>query len=1036
MIVSIVVPLSGQTTQHGELSLFVLNEGKPLVSEATIFSVDGKSEMNYKSDNDGYIFAILEEGQHKVELFAKENGVMQSYLRKFVIIKKRKQSQIIVSLNKDNSLSLVDEELPIIQNNEQKSEDNTSKKELTFGILNGLILSSDDKSPVVGARIFVRGSSVEGLSDKEGKFSLKIASGAQAISIIHSNFSAQTIKVSITQDTTTQKEITLSPASLEMEEFVVLAPHVSGSVAAVIAEEKNSESIANIVGSEQMSKQGDSDAASALKRVAGITIVRGKYIYVRGLGDRYSATEMNSMPLPSPNPIKRTIPLDLFPSGVIGSLQVQKTFSPDITGAFGGGYVNVRTKEADEDYIKIKLGMNQHSSTGSRIITSIGSNTDYLGVDSGFRSFDQAFINSVTPVVGQEPPAISNTPQEMQAMLQKRSINRRISQVPYGGEMAVEVAKTFEIDDEQTFTVLANYGYKQESSLRQYTDYDYLLSADGIQDPNPDNTATTDLYRNTIKHGGLLNLGYSYNDFKINYTKLYVLNTLNQSRDIDGTFGENNSIEHGTYFEWQERELNVDQIHGTSKYHLVVDNDFSFGAELATAREFVPNDVFYDYKKRFPTQPYEFLKNQSKLTFNNRTTDDDLFNINFKNKAYIPMLSDDDYIEAGYTLENKDREGRRNELTIQSGIKDKEVAQGQINGIINYSDGSDLDYSLTSQAKDQYNANLNRNALYFKSLVKPQDDISIVFGVRYVDLKQSVEQFKVEQNLVTIENSALNFTKTLPSASLKYSIDDDNQLRFAYTETFVYPDFREFINSEFIHPVFLAKVAGNPDLVETDIQSYDIRYDHYFNKLDSINMSLFYKHMDNPIEDTTEFTTSTLDKFSFDNAKAADLMGIELSFAKNLEFVSHYLDRVSFSGNYTYLQSEISLTAEQKNKYVTQERGLQGLSPEVINLSLTYNETDVRTVNLSYNKMSERLMRVALKNGDVVLGLDDYEVPPQLLDFTWIEKFHSDTLESDMDLTVKVKNLLDGETVWKQGELTTLKYKTGTSFSMTLNAKF
>ena len=143
---------------------------------------------------------------------------------------------------------------------------------------------------------------------------------------------------------------------MELEEFIVLAPKVHGSLTSVMAEEKQSNAITNILSSEQMSKKGDSSAASALKRVTGVTLVDGKNVFVRGLGDRYSNIEMNSMPLPSPDPTKRIVPLDIFPSGVISSMKVQKSATADIPASFGGGYIDIRTKDsAKDDYVKLTL---------------------------------------------------------------------------------------------------------------------------------------------------------------------------------------------------------------------------------------------------------------------------------------------------------------------------------------------------------------------------------------------------------------------------------------------------------------------------------------------------------------------------------------------------------------------------------------------------------------------------------------------------------------------------------------------------------
>ena len=1029
----------------GELSLYVLKDGKPLPEQQVVIlellsdteNGAAASEMfgaEWMTDAQGYLTTAMPEGRYQLQLLATDNGTPQAFVKKNFVIASGKQTQIILSLKTDNTLSFADVEAPADLATEAETKKSVARVNGTVALT---LLSGEDEKPVQGARVFVPGVKVNAISDAAGYIVIDLPEGNQTLSIIHTSYSSQSIKVTVLPKEMVSRTVELSPAAMELEEFVVLAPQVEGSIAAVMAEVRNSETIANVIGSAQMSKQGDSNAASALKRVPGITIIGGKYIYVRGLGDRYSNTELNGMSLPSPNPIKRTVPLDMFPSMVIGSLQVQKTFTPDITGAFGGGYVNVRTKSnVDEDHASIKMGINAHDSAGKDATTYEGADSDWTGYDHSFRPFPGSFNSASLPTVGSTPPTLNYTDAELRSMLQRRDVNAQSTTVPYGGEVQVEFGKQFTIADEHELSLLASYGYKGESSLRTYTSYDYLVSRDGVQTPTPDNTATNDMLQTTIQHGGIISLGYQFRNLELQYTKLFVLNTLDQTRDVNGTFGENNSKEHQYYFEWQERELNIDQLSGGLDYKLWVDNRFDFGAELAQASEYVPNDVYYNYKQYFSTQPYVFARPDSMLSYSHRTTDDKLYNVYAKNRAQVPMLSDEDYLEAGIVTEHKEREGRRVDLQMQSNIKDLGVSSGPINGIINYGDGSDLDFSLTSLPRDQYNAELDRNAYYVKGMIKPTEAMDITFGGRYVDLRQTVEQYQVDNNIIVLTPNTLKFNKVLPSLGMTYRLDDSNQFRLAYSETFIYPDFREFVNAEFMHPLYLAKVAGNPGLIETDIQSIDARYEYYMNETDALTAALFYKHMDNPIEDTRAFTTGTLPRFSFDNSKAAELAGIELSWYKHLDFIDSSLENVSFGGNYTYIYSKVELTPEQQAKFVTQDRGLQGLSPQVLNLSLTYDDPKTRSVNLSYNKMARRLMRVALKNGDVILGLDDYEIPPHLLDFTWIEKFEVDALNTTLDLTFKVKNLLDDETVWEQGSQTTFKYKTGRSYSFSVRATF
>lgn len=1031
---------------NGELSLYILKNGKPLPEQTVLIYKLPEAQPNefqavetmpkaaeFLTDKQGYLSSALPAGKYQLQVVAKEDGIAQAFVKKNFVIVSDKQTQIILALKGDNTLAFADTEAP--EELQQSVAEETKK--LINGSVALTLLSSEDDTPVAGARIFVPGLKVDAVTDAKGQVVIDLPEGNRTLSIIHTSYSSQNVKVNVLPNEMTMKTIELSPASMELEEFVVLAPHVEGSIAAMIAEEKNSESIANIVGSEQMSKQGDSNAASALKRIAGITVIGGKDIYVRGLGDRYSSTELNGMPLPSPNPIKRTVPLDMFPAGVIGSLQVQKTFTPDITGAFGGGYVNVRTKKsAPEDYVQMKVGAKMHSSYGEDVTTYQGSSSDWTGYDHSYRPFPQSFTDQMLPVVGQTPPTLTQSDAEMQKLYQLRNIDPQSTTVPLGKDIGIEVAKNIEFGDEHELSILANYGYKTESELVKYTSYDYIISSSGEIYPTPDNTITNNLYRTNIQHGGMINAAYALHNFDMRYTLLYVLNTLDQTRDVNGTFGENNSEEHQYYFEWQERELFINQLTGGFDYDIGLVNRFDFGGEVASASEYAPNDVDYNYKKYFANGPYVFENPDSKLTYNHRTTNDKLYNLFIKNQTIIPMLSDEDYIEIGGVTESKKREGRRVEITMQSKLRDDSITSGPISDTINYGDGSDLNNDLTSRPKDQYNASLDRNAVYFKGLLKPSESVDITYGARYVNLVQSVDQFATEQNVVQIENYALKFNKILPSIGVRVGVTEDDQLRFAYSQTFIYPDFREFVNAEFIHPVFLAKVSGNPDLVETDIQSFDFRYDHYFNTTDNVSASLFYKYMKNPIEDTQEFTTGTLPRFSFDNSESADLAGVELGWYNHLDFIHDALEDVIVSGNYTYIYSKVNFTEAQKKKFVTQSRGLQGLSPQVFNLSFTYDKLDVRSVNMSFNWMDKRLMRVALKNGDVILGLDDYEIPPMLLDFTWIEKFRSDWLGSDMAATFKVRNILDDETKWEQGGKTTLEYKTGREFSLSFSAKF
>ncbi|MCW9025735.1 MAG: TonB-dependent receptor, partial [Thiovulaceae bacterium] len=482
----------------GSLSISIFKNGKPLSDTKVI--IDAKNK--YMTDTDGSLEIFLSAGKHKVEIFGKERDINLGYFKRSVEIKKDKDTQITAEFSEDDS-DEIDIDTPF-------DTDIAINKSTGKAIFSGEVISSDTNKSVPNARIFVMGTDIDARTDAKGKFELEVPSGINLnISFIHSEHTSQTLKnIVLDKDATMQKTIVLTPASMELEEFVVLAPKVKGSIASIMAEEKESQSIASIIGSEQMKKQGDSSAASALKRVAGVTLMGGKYIYVRGLGDRYSATELNSMALPSPNPIKRTVPLDLFPSGVISSLEVQKTFSSNIPGTFGGGYVNVRTKDNfSEDKAKISIGASAHSSMGNSANSYQGNSNDWTGYDDNYRPLNSLYTQTTVPQVGQTEPTINYSNDEMQNFTTQRSYNLKNTTVPMGQSIALEFSKSIDLD-EHKFYISGSYGYKSDAKNVTYNNYEYRISSSGEQSDDLENYSLNNRYIENISHGGLFNIGY------------------------------------------------------------------------------------------------------------------------------------------------------------------------------------------------------------------------------------------------------------------------------------------------------------------------------------------------------------------------------------------------------------------------------------------------------------------------------------------------------------------------------------------------
>ncbi|MEA3370883.1 MAG: carboxypeptidase-like regulatory domain-containing protein, partial [Campylobacterota bacterium] len=934
------------------------------------------------------------------------------------------------------------------------------------GIIHGVVLTSDKSLPIANARVFVKGTSIDAKTDELGNFYVEVPADTKLnISIVHSEYSAQTIAdLEVAKDDTINTEVKLTPASMELEEFIVLAPKVEGSISSIMNEEKKTNAIANIIGSDQMSKKGDSDAASALKRVTGVTLVDGKSIYVRGLGDRYSNTEMNSLPLPSPDPLKRSVPLDIFPSGVIKSMKVQKSGTADIPASFGGGYVDIRTKDSSkEDYVKLSIGIRGNSNTGKETVAYKGSQSDWTGHDDGYRAINSQILAESQVVPGEkvkdfvtEIPGLREgyTKEELSKFTQDfantRSYNVTKEKLPFGGSGSLEGAVNFEPIDKHKITLFGNYRYKQEHKSREETiaKYDMDITTGSLLE-NPDQEGKALKSYSEYSQAGIFNIGYNYADiFKVKYTKLYSHTGTSVTKLTEGEFGSNQGELYSFYdLQWEERTLDVDQISGNFDYSIFNNEaNFRFGYEDATAKLYQPNNYRYYYlldEGAIDNQPY--MSDQESNHVATRQESEDTQNAFYlKNKFHFDLLSSDDFIDIGFSNSKKERTSTQlkyffkyyNTTTTPSNRYTDDVDtiySTYVTPDINYNDRN-LRLHTLSRAQDNFDASVEQQNYYISAFFKPLESLELLVGARGADVTQTVYQYSLENQIVKVTPNELKLDEIYPSMSMKYHLNKSNIVDFAYSKTYVLPDLRESSEGVFVHPYDIADIRGNPDLVYTNIDSLDLKYSHYFSDTENITTGIYYKNLDKPIEDVM-LPSSSLPIYSFDNTDKAIIMGFEIDGRKDLSFLYSKLKNYFISGNFSYTDSEVTLTKEQESLYTSNHRELQGLSPFVVNLALSYEDKE-RSATLSYNKMSERIRKIGMieyESGQPLYFPDYYEDPAAVLDFVWIHK-----IAYGLSYKIKVGNILDEETVWYQGDKNhvTNSFKKGINYSLSMSYKY
>jgi TonB-dependent receptor len=1047
IVSSVWLTVSLFANDSGELNVFILSDGKPLSNNEIVIDKTKK----ILTDKDGMAKLVLEPGEHQVELFGANTSGHLGYFKKNIEIKSGKETQVISTFNTNVE--------PYVIVDSPKNNTIVTPKKLDMSILGTLkvrVISQDKKTPIKNGRIFVKGTALDARSDDNGYAILQVPANQKiTISVIHSEYSSETLSdLLVKQGETLAKEIVLAPASLELEEFVVLAPKVEGAIASIVQEEKESQSIVNILGSEEIAKKGDSDAAGALKRVTGVTLIGGKNIYIRGLGDRYSNIEMNSMPLPSPNPLKRAVPLDIFPSSAIGSMVIQKSATADIPASFGGGYVDIRTKESSKDnFFKVSLETKGNSNTGKSIDTYQGSDMDWTGFDDGYRAVSSNILANSKVVVGEKLKSFTTnnfSKSELSSFTQQH-VNRDYEvtseNLPVGFKGSVEGGYNFTIGDDHRLSLFGNYSYEQDNRFVEetYSRYD-MDGSTGQLEETANQYGTIRNTFNAINQSAMMNIGYNYLDvLKLQFTKLYTHNALKSTRIADGIMGSNDEDMTRYYLDWEERTLDVNQLNGSLAYQIFnMDSNLRFGLEYALADLYQPNNYSYTYLNE--GEPHLFNQVTNNIA-NNLESSDTLFAGYLANKLMINWLSDEDFIDFGISMSSKERQSKQNKYYLRkingSAIVPDTSFVGGIESIYDTYVRKDIAYDnrslLVSQvfrAADYYDAQVDELDLYVSSLVKPTDSLEFIFGLRNVSLNQTVYQYKEDRTnpdmsqRLKIQKYAeeLTLNDIFPSFGAKYILNDSNHFDVAFSKTYIVPDLREFTEGEYFHPYEVATIVGNPNLENTMIYNADFKYSHFFSAVDAIKLGLFYKYLDKPIEDVM-IPSSSLPIYGFDNADSAVLYGFEIDGHKGLDFISSYLDGFYVSGNFSYTQSDVTLREEQEAIYSTNHRDLQGLSPTVFNATLGY-DSKWRSTSISYNKMGERIRKVGMiDTGN--LYPDHTEIPPQLVDFIWIEKF-----TNGLSFQAKVQNILNEETIWKQGDRISNSYKTGTNVSLGLAYKY
>lgn len=779
---------------------------------------------------------------------------------------------------------------------------------------------------------------------------------------------------------------TATPPAASTEETDVSLPGVDEIV--VMGQRANvvraTSQVVSVLSTQELARSGEGNIAGALTRLTGISLVGGGYVYVRGLGDRYSLALLNGSPLPSPEPLKRVVPLDLFPSSIVSSALVQKSYSPNFPGEFGGGVVNLTTRAIPEDgFISLSASIAADTETTGQLgYTYYGSKTDWTGYDNGNRDKPpalRAFLESGERI---SSGRVNTAAIASELINSRNAVLQRWGDLPPNFSVNVAGAKSWDMGG-YNLGVIGAAGYNNKWLTRDAINQTSLQG--DLSDLESDfRRVTTD---DRIVVNGLFGLAFEFGDtnqHKVRWTNVYIHDTLKHSRlglgNRKGT--QVDYMQQDT--SWYERQLLNTQVVGEFKINENLDVDLR-GSYAETKRD-APYELSFEYTRtNVAADPFgQYFVNR----LNNGNNGDARISFSELDERLWSAGADVSYrfspdlsATVGYALVDTRRTSSRRDFQFQApntfpGGVDMFRPDLLLQPSVINSFGVTMVES--NEGSPAFLATLKNYAGYVKANGRLMENLKFDVGLRYETAKEEVTPIEVFNTPgASTASTNLDNNYWLPAATLTWEFRPDMQVRANVSKTLARPQFRELIFQFYFDPESNRMYRGNPLLVDSELVNGEIRYEWYFASDQRFSAAGFYKKLDNPIESYVSGETFIT---SFANAPKADLYGVEFEATKYFE-VSDWWEgdfwstrRLMLAGNYTYSKSELKVSADDPvavfassstlaTDFFRDGAPLTGQSDHMANLQIGFEDSDhlsQQTLLISY--ASKRVTSRGLAN--------------------------------------------------------------------------
>lgn len=943
------------------------------------------------------------------------------------------------------------------------------------GVLKGAIVDKGSGETLIGATVaLVNGSEIltGTATDFDGTYTLDIEPGVYNIEISYTSYTKQLITgVEIKPNEANILDVALEPEAQQLEQVVVTATAVKNTEVALLALQRKALSIQEGMSSQQIGRTGSSNAADAMRQMTGAVVEGGRFIVMRGLGDRYSISQLNGITLPSTDPYRNSTSLDLIPSQMIDNIITTKTFTPELPGNFTGGLVNINTKTFPDKF-NLYLSVGSEYNTQASLIDNFNAmpekgKNDWLGLDDGSRDQPALLLDpSVRNQLSSSTYLTARTPgnEEVTNIFNQSSKSLSNQFVPLKADSKLNTSVNFSLGNrfkflgnDLGFTMAVNYGNNYNhyndgqvntwinTSSTDLFDYQALRETRSVQNPSL---------------GALFNVAYKLGEnHAITGNIIFNNDAEFIARQQSGRFlGQvsNSLAEFNTNsLEFIQRQVTTYQIGGKHVFPRLGKTEIEWQAAQTKSFQDEPDLRYFAYTKVTENEEPEYAINNAEFAFPYhffRYLEDN--QTQAKVDISVPFLtrgregsSNKLKFGAYYSTADRSFEEYRYQLNNTGVPSDRSFGtyKGDLNAFWDYQNFGIIDttyktdgsiqryvtgYHYINQinAKNFYTGEQTIAAGYLMLVQNLTDKLKAIGGVRVETTDISV----VSQDPNTPEGK-IDQSDLLYSLNLIYTLTEKSSLRGAVTRTLARPNMRELAPFEQFDTKNGFFNVGNPNLTRTLINNYDLRYELYPRSGELIALSVFYKSFQDPIIRAFN-PRATIPELSYINVDEAEVYGVELELRKNLSFITPALEHFYFSANLALIESSYPIPADELANhqsidptYDQTERPFQGQAPFVVNGILSYINPDKGwESSISYNLSGSKLYNIAL------FGTPDvYEAQFPLMNFKVSKRFVN---RYQISFTARnILNPMNKKTQdYKGREYIAESYQLGTSLGLSL----